>query len=625
MVWQIGESIGAYELREQVGQGGMATVYKAYHASLDRFVAVKVIHANFLDDDSFIARFAREAQIVARLAHPHIVPVYDYDEYQKRPFLVMKYLEGETLKERLARGVLPIEEIMHLMGGIAAALDYAHQNDVLHRDIKPSNIFIGHNQYPYLTDFGLARMIQAGQSTLSADMLLGTPHYISPEQAKGQKDLDGRTDVYSFGVVLYELFVGRVPFTADSHYAIVHDHINTPVPAPTLVNSEITNEVTEVLLKAIEKKPSQRQSTVTELMQELQRAIDKTSLKTLDEERASIAEISLAQFKLQAQNASQNATPLLKAPYKTATLYQTASIPNASSRAWVVGGFSTFLATFFIGFFVLLGATDNLVQLGQLIARNQDLAQRSVFSNIALTKELIDVGVAIEPQNGIPVFIIPTVSVAQAQSILNSTEDPIANLLLAKSYWAVGEPKNAYETISEGENNSILTFYLISAANLAKEMEDYKAETSYLLYAATNESRTLIPLVDVFAPNLGQSLYDVAIHVDTEILGDNLVDVLESSSGANVSDILENPSTLWLLVRINILNNNLAEASDLIEKISGITPIVNEKNLLLAELTLAEGNIEQAITQLETIEQSSASDWIKNRAEQLLEEIEDSQ
>ena len=213
------------------------------------------MHQNFLDDEGFIARFKREAQIVAKLTHPHIVPVYDFDEHEEQPYLVMKYVPGWTLKKQFIKDPLDLDGVLKVMTAIGDALNYAHEQGVLHRDIKPSNIVIDREGIPYLTDFGLARLASSGESTMSADMLLGTPHYISPEQARGVKNLDGRTDVYSLGVVLYELLVGKVPFTGDSAYSIIHDHIYTPLPAPSQVNPELPENVEAVLYKALEKQP----------------------------------------------------------------------------------------------------------------------------------------------------------------------------------------------------------------------------------------------------------------------------------------------------------------------------------------------------------------------------------
>jgi len=190
-----GESVGPYRIISQLGSGGMATVYKAYHASLDRYVAIKVMHQALKQDPSFLGRFQREARIVARLEHPHIVPVYDFSEHEGQPYLVMRFVEGETLKARLQAKRSSLAQALELLRPVCQALSYAHEQGGLHRDIKPSNVLITPQNGVFLTDFGLARIAQAGGSTLSEDMLVGTPLYISPEQSKGQSDLDSCTDV----------------------------------------------------------------------------------------------------------------------------------------------------------------------------------------------------------------------------------------------------------------------------------------------------------------------------------------------------------------------------------------------------------------------------------------------
>jgi serine/threonine protein kinase len=234
-----GENIGPYRVIEQLGQGGMATVYKAYHAALDRFVALKVLHPAFYEDRTFTGRFQREARVVAKLEHPNIVPIYDFAEHEKRPYLVMKYIEGETLKARLSRGPLQADEVTRVVDAVGSALAYAHKQGILHRDIKPSNVLLSNDGGIYLADFGLARIAQAGESTLSSDSIMGTPQYISPEQARGDKDLDAGTDIYSFGVMLYEMVVGQVPFNADTPFSIIHDHIYTPMPLPRSINKDV--------------------------------------------------------------------------------------------------------------------------------------------------------------------------------------------------------------------------------------------------------------------------------------------------------------------------------------------------------------------------------------------------
>jgi tRNA A-37 threonylcarbamoyl transferase component Bud32 len=265
MTFSPGENVGPYRIIEQLGQGGMATVFKAYHAGLDRYVAIKVMHPAFKQDPTFLARFQREARVVAKLDHPHIVPIYDYAEHNANPYLVMKYIEGETLKARLSRGPLTRDEGLHIVDAMGKAMAYAHGRGILHRDIKPSNILLCPDGSIYLADFGLARIAQAGESTLSNEMLLGTPHYISPEQARGERSLDAGTDIYSFGVVLYEMVVGRVPFNADTPFSIIHDHIYTPLPLPQNINPRVPDGVQRVLLKALAKDRVDRYATVDEL------------------------------------------------------------------------------------------------------------------------------------------------------------------------------------------------------------------------------------------------------------------------------------------------------------------------------------------------------------------------
>lgn len=266
MPFVVGENIGPYRLIEQRGQGGMATVFKAYHPALDRYVAIKVMHPAFTQEENFLARFRREAQVVARLEHPNIVPVYDYAEYENRPYLVMKFIEGETLKRRLERGPIAWQELLKIVESVGAALSYAHAQGVLHRDVKPSNVLLANDGRIYLADFGLARIAEAGESTISTDSMLGTPQYISPEQALGRKDLDQRVDIYSFGVVLYELLVGRVPFSADTPYSIIHDHIYAPLPLPRSLNPNLSEAVERVLLKALAKDRNDRYENVEKLL-----------------------------------------------------------------------------------------------------------------------------------------------------------------------------------------------------------------------------------------------------------------------------------------------------------------------------------------------------------------------
>jgi serine/threonine protein kinase len=296
MPFVIGENIGPYRLVEQLGQGGMATVFKAYHPELDRYVAIKALHPAFAEDDTFLARFQREARVVAKLEHPNIVPIYDYSQYENRPYLVMKYIEGETLKARISNGMIPVEESLQIIETIGNALQYAHDKGVLHRDMKPSNVLISKDNQIYLTDFGLARMAQSSDNTLTTDMMIGTPQYISPEQALAKQDLDSRTDIYSLGVMIYELLVGKVPFSADTPFAIVHDHIYTPLPLPRTINPDLSESTERVLLKALAKDKEDRYSNVSSMIQALKESLTSSSLgstvKKVKSPNTSISELN---------------------------------------------------------------------------------------------------------------------------------------------------------------------------------------------------------------------------------------------------------------------------------------------------------------------------------------------
>lgn len=274
MPFIIGENVGPYRLIEKLGKGGMATVFKAYHPSLDRYVAIKALHPAFMEHPGFIDRFEREAKVVAKLEHPNIVPIHDFSEHEDRPYLVLKYVRGETLKARLEKSKLTYKESRHVFRVISSALAYAHQEGVLHRDVKPSNVLIEKGGQIYLADFGLARIAETSQTTLSGQMMMGTPHYISPEQAKGLGDLDSGTDIYSLGVMMYELLVGEVPFQADTPFSVIHDHIYSPLPLPIEMNPDLTEDIQKAILKALAKKREDRYESIPAMMSTFLRAFD---------------------------------------------------------------------------------------------------------------------------------------------------------------------------------------------------------------------------------------------------------------------------------------------------------------------------------------------------------------
>jgi len=253
-----GLTLGRYELRRRIAQGGMAEVYLGYDRRVRRQVAVKVLYGR---DEAFVRRFEREASAVGTLSHDHILPLYDFGEQRPWYYLVMPYIEGGNLRDYLLkRKRLTLEEAGSFIEQVASALQYAHDHGVVHRDVKPSNILLRPDGYAYLVDFGLAKAMMGAESLTTEGAMVGTPEYMAPEQSNGLNDY--RSDIYSLGIILYQMLTGRVPFIADSPVAILLKHIQaTPIP-PRELNSEIPHGVEAVILKAIAKDPSERYQEV---------------------------------------------------------------------------------------------------------------------------------------------------------------------------------------------------------------------------------------------------------------------------------------------------------------------------------------------------------------------------
>lgn len=258
-----------YRIVDKIGVGGMADVYLGEDTLLGRQVAIKVLHANFANDDEFVTRFKREAQAAGKLNHPNIVNMYDVGFDQDLHYIIMEYVNGETLKEYITRhGRLSIDEAVKFTIAIAEGLEHAHTMGIVHCDIKPHNVIITQTGRVKVTDFGIARAMNATNTVMYTNSILGSAHYLSPEQASG-KPVDGNTDIYSLGVVLYEMLTGRVPFEGETPIAVALKHVREKVAPPTRYNPSIPPLLEAVVLKALSKNPADRFDSISDMISDL--------------------------------------------------------------------------------------------------------------------------------------------------------------------------------------------------------------------------------------------------------------------------------------------------------------------------------------------------------------------
>lgn len=267
-----GKKIGPYEVVGPLGQGGMASVYRVYQPSLDREVAIKLMAQQYASDPTFVERFRREARSIARLRHPNILTVYDAGEDEGLLYIVMELIEGATLKEELHGQPMAVDKALGFINQVAGALDYANKSGIVHRDIKPSNVLIDNaSGRAVLSDFGIAKLAEQSNQLTSTGTGVGTPDYMSPEQAMGE-DIDSRSDQYSLAVMLYELLTGRTPYSGDTPIAVVMGHISKPLPSARLLNPQIPATVEAVLNKALSKKKEDRYESAGAFNEALQEA-----------------------------------------------------------------------------------------------------------------------------------------------------------------------------------------------------------------------------------------------------------------------------------------------------------------------------------------------------------------
>ena len=586
MTFAVGDTVGPYRIMEQIGQGGMATVYKAYHANLDRYVAFKVLHPAFKEDPGFLERFKREAQIVAKLEHPSIVPIHDYADYQGQPYLVMKFIEGETLKARLRRQPLTLTEAIQILDAVAHALTYAHERGILHRDIKPSNIMLDLNSVPYITDFGLARIAQAGESTLSQDMMLGTPQYISPEQAKGIQNLGPGTDIYSLGVVLYEVVVGRVPFSADTPFAIVHDHIYKPLPLPSQLNPDVPLEVERVLLKTLAKEPGDRYTSAVDMVTAFRQAV----------EAEGMTELSASHHLT--PNVSPGSTPVFTGV--PSPLSQPVG-SSASRRAyrrranlWILGGVGSLLLICLLSLFIVMRAVSK-----------QELQPWNVDTKAEAEGP---------PQNSPPEPFGSTgdLSTEDAQRIVNERpDDPAAYLQLALVQYQDGDTEAALASVYHAVTELDAPSDLVAAA-ARQAVSDGRDELASWLYLEAlvndNVSRAV-------RNEAGTYLYE-RIRANPVIMRKVLDEFMERR--------VKNAPVLTMSALDRLAQDRPLTRRQAYNDLSAAL----ELNDALAETYLVRGLYYQASGQLENAQAdwryavsfANAPDWVVREARRLLEE-----
>ncbi|MCI5708539.1 Stk1 family PASTA domain-containing Ser/Thr kinase [Veillonella caviae] len=269
-----------YRIIDKIGVGGMADVYRGEDTLLGRPVAIKILHANFANDDEFVSRFKREAQAAGKLNHPNIVNMYDVGFDQDLHYIIMEYVDGKTLKEYITeKGRLSIDEAVKFTIAIGEGLEHAHAMGIVHCDIKPHNVIITRTGRVKVTDFGIARAMNSTNTVMYTNSIMGSAHYLSPEQASG-KTIDGSTDIYSLGVVLYEMLSGKVPFEGETPIAVALKHVREKVIPPTRYNPSIPPLLESVVLKALSKDPKDRFESISDMMSDLRLSQGFTMSKT---------------------------------------------------------------------------------------------------------------------------------------------------------------------------------------------------------------------------------------------------------------------------------------------------------------------------------------------------------
>ncbi len=591
-------SIGVYERVQPLGQGGMATVFRAYHPRLNRWVALKMIQPAHTSDRTFIARFEREAQIVAALEHSHIVPIYDFFEHQGKWCMVMKFIDGITLKQALGDGALLMTDVLNIMMSIGAALDYAHGEGVLHRDIKPSNILLDAKGTPYLSDFGLAKFATAGEASISQNMLIGTPFYMSPEQGESGREITARSDIYALGVVLYEMLLGRVPFNDGTPYAIIHDHIYRPLPMPSDLDPSISPLLEGILLTALAKRPEDRYGSVKEMIDALKFAFAEVVAQPINQvsvvQRHSAAE-SIAQHRL-----SEMTLPPANTPHMTNTAISAAATEQhpasgALRRLQIIALVSFLVIALLVG--VIIGTRGNT-------------------PNNTLQPGAGQGGAGVNPN----LYPIQEMSLQDAIAFRDrEPNNPSTYLTLAGAYLQAGMLTEAETTVREGATHaSDDVSYFVQAGLLAASQNNPSAAllsfAAALRLASGNQELYLM-----VRGSAGEQLYPLMSNPDAFTpLQIRALGALRERQPDYQDDVITT-----MIARALSVNRMYSQAQELLNIVFEGDPIFPEAVLVRAEMSLVQGDQASAVTDLESLLSGRrVPDWIVERAQSIIANLE---
>jgi len=438
-----GKQLGPYRIEGPLGEGGMAAVYKAHQASMDRHVALKILPRHFASDPAFIARFDQEARIIARLQHVHILPVYDYGHTEGFTYIVMPFISTGTLADVMRSGGLSLERIRTIISQVGEALGYAHSQGVIHRDIKPSNILVDDQGNCRLTDFGIAKMVEGTLHLTQTGAITGTPAYMSPEQIQGQT-LDGRSDLYSLGVILFEMVTGRPPFLAETPAAVLVKHLHDRPPSPRSIRRDLPPALEKVIVKSLAKAREERYPDLAAFVRAVKAAIPETPATRPD---------FAPPMPLGTAKVSGARSPLQAPP----TVVRRAARPGRRQLFLAAGAVAALVIAGAIATMVVPAISGRPVRMGQTPSPEQALAASPTFEGVSSAASPFSIDAP-----GLSPTLEPSATPAPSQ--ISLTKDQVRRLgmsqrLLNVRAWAYQEPDNLYVHFTGTADRNLVNRY----------------------------------------------------------------------------------------------------------------------------------------------------------------------